>query len=179
MHARTNGNTGQVVQRIREAVAAVDPAMPMFDVHTLAEEMGAALVEQRLVALLSAIFAALALLLACVGLYGLLAFALVQRSSELGIRLALGAQRSDVVWMVLREAWILVAIGIGVGVPMSFALGRLASSRIQGLLYRLDATDPVTLIGAAVALTAVATLAAYLPARRASRTDPIVALREC
>ncbi len=177
LHARANGNTGQVVQRIREAVAAVDPTMPMFDVHTLAEEMGAALVEQRLVALLSTIFGGLALLLACVGLYGLLAFALVQRTSEMGIRMALGAQRGDVVWMVLREAWILVAIGIAVGVPMALAVGRIASNRIQGLLFRMDAADPATMLGAVLALVVVATIAAYLPARRASRIDPMIALR--
>jgi ABC-type antimicrobial peptide transport system permease subunit len=128
---------------------AVDPSMPMFDVHTLEEEMGAALVQQRLVALLLSMFGGLALLLACVGLYGLLAFALVQRTSELGIRMALGAQRGDVVWMVIREAWVLVAIGIAVGTPAAFA----------------------------VALGIVATFAAYLPARRAARVDPMVALR--
>ena len=149
----------------------------MFDVHTLAEEMGAALVEQRLVALLSTIFGGLALLLACVGLYGLLAFALVQRTSEMGIRMALGAQRGDVVWMVLREAWLLVAIGVAVGVPMALAVGRIASNRIQGLLFRMDATDPATMLGAVLALVVVATIAAYLPARRASRIDPMVALR--
>ena len=105
LHARAAGDTGLMLQRIREVVATVDPSMPMFDVHTLEEEMGAALVQQRMVALLSSMFGGLALLLACVGLYGLLAFALVQRMSELRIRMALGAQRGDLVWMVIREAW--------------------------------------------------------------------------
>ena len=116
-------------------------------------------------------------LLACVGLYGLLAFALVQRTSELGIRMALGAQRRNVVWMVVREAWLLVAIGIAVGVPAAIAVARLASNQISGLLFRLEATDPLTIVAATLALATVATFAAYLPARRASRVDPMVALR--
>jgi predicted permease len=177
LHARASGNTGALLQRIREAVAAVDPSMPMFDVHTLEEEMGAALVQQRLVALLSSMFGGLALLLACVGLYGLLAFALVQRTSELGIRMALGAQRRDVVWMVIREAWVLVAMGIAVGTPAAFAVARIATSKIEGLLFHLRATDPLTMVACAVALGIVATFAAYLPARRAARVDPMVALR--
>ncbi|MET0212959.1 MAG: FtsX-like permease family protein, partial [Vicinamibacterales bacterium] len=177
LHARVGENAGEVLQRIREGVAAVDPSMPMFDVHTLEEEMGAALVQQRLVALLSSFFGGLALLLACVGLYGLLAFALVQRTSELGIRMALGAQRRNVVWMVVREAWLLVAIGIAVGVPTAIAVARLASNQISGLLFRLEATDPLTIVAATLALATVATFAAYLPARRASRVDPMVALR--
>jgi predicted permease len=177
LHARASGNAGAIVQRIREAVVAVDPSMPMFDVHTLEEEMGAALVQHRLIALLSSLFGALALLLACVGLYGLLAFGLVQRTGELGIRMALGAQRGDVVWMVIREAWTLVAMGIAIGVPAAFIVARIAATKIEGLLFHLRATDPATLAVSAVALALVATAAAYLPARRASRVDPMAALR--
>jgi predicted permease len=177
LHARVAGDTGAVVQRIREQVAAIDPAMPMFDLHTLEEEMGAALVQQRLIALLASLFGGLALLLACVGLYGLLAFGLVQRTAEMGIRLALGAQRRVVLWMVVREAWWLVAVGIAVGVPIAFALARLASNQISGLLFRLEPTDPLTIAAAVGALATVATFAAYLPARRASHVDPMVALR--
>ena len=177
LHVRTTGTPGEVVQRIREQVAAIDPSMPMFDVHTLDEEMGAALVQQRLIALLSSLFGGLALLLACVGLYGLLAFAMVQRIGEMGVRMALGARRVDVVWLVVREAWLLVAVGIGVGVPAALGAARVASSQIAGLLFGLAATDPLTIAAAACSLFVVATLAAYLPARRASRVDPMVALR--
>jgi ABC-type antimicrobial peptide transport system permease subunit len=91
--------------------------------------------------------------------------------------MALGAQRRNVVWMVVREAWLLVAIGIAVGVPAAIAVGRLASSQMSGLLFQLEATDPLTIVAATLALAAVATFAAYLPARRASRVDPMVALR--
>jgi predicted permease len=177
LHARITGPAGEVVQRMREAVAHVDPSMPMFGLHTLEEEMGAALVQQRLIAMLSTLFGGLALLLACVGLYGLLAFAVVQRTSEMGIRMALGAQRVDVIWLVMCQAWMLVAIGLVVGVPAAFAVSRFASSRLSGLLFGLEATDSLTLGAAMATLVGVATVAAYLPARRASRVDPIVALR--
>jgi predicted permease len=177
LHVRTTGIPGEVIQRIREQVASVDPTMPMFDVHTLEEEMGAALVQQRLIALLSSLFGGLALLLACVGLYGLLAFAMVQRTGEMGVRMALGARRADVVWLVVREAWLLVAAGIAVGVPAALGAARVASSQIAGMVFGLKATDPLTIAAAACCLFVVATLAAYLPARRASRVDPMVALR--
>ncbi len=177
LYVRVTGHPGAVIQRIREEVAAVDPAVPMFDVHTLEEEMDAALVQQRLIAMLSSLFGGLALVLACVGLYGLLAFTLVQRTGEIGIRMALGARRGDVVLLVVSEALLLVAIGIAVGVPASLAAGRLASSQISGLLFGLDAADPVTIATAALALASVASLATYLPARRASRVDPMVVLR--
>jgi ABC-type antimicrobial peptide transport system permease subunit len=139
--------------------------------------MGAALVQQRLIALLSSLFGALALLLACVGLYGLLAFAMVQRTGEMGVRMALGAGRADVVWLVVREAWLLVAIGITVGVPAALAVGRVASGQIAGLLFGLEAADPAIIAAATCALFVVATFAAYWPARRASHVDPMVALR--
>jgi predicted permease len=177
LHARVAGNLAPVIQRLRQEVAPLDPAMPMFDLHTLDEEMGAALVQQRLVAMLASLFGALALLLACVGLYGLLAFSLVQRTTELGIRMALGARRSDVVWLIVREALLLVAIGIAVGAPAAFLLARFASSQIDGLLFGLKATDPFVVGFAILTLTAVATFAAYLPARRAARVDPMIALR--
>jgi predicted permease len=177
LHLRVTGNAGLVVQRVREEVAAIDPAMPMFDVHTLEEEMNAALVQQRLIAMLSTLFGALALLLACVGLYGLLSFTLVQRTSEMGIRMALGARRRDVVWLVLSDALLLVLMGIAIGVPAALAVARLAANQISGLLFGLNPADPAILVVAALVLGSVAAIAAYLPARRASRVDPMVVLR--
>ena len=143
---------GLVVQRVREEVAAIDPAMPMFDVHTLEEEMNAALVQQRLIAMLSSLFGALALVLACVGLYGLLSFTLVQRTSEMGIRMALGARRRDVVWLVVSDALLLVLMGIAIGVPAALAVARLAANQISGLLFGLDPVDPAILATAAFGL---------------------------
>jgi predicted permease len=177
LHARVMGNAGAVIQRIREGVVAVDPTVPMFDVHTLNEEMNAALVQQRMVALLSSLFGSLALVLASVGLYGLLAFSLVQRTSEIGLRMALGARRGSIAWLVVREALVLAGLGIAVGVPAALVAARLASSQIAGLLFGLDAADPATMAAASLVLVTVAVLAAWLPARRASRVDPIVALR--
>jgi len=149
----------------------------MFEVNTLASEMDAALVRERLIATLASFFGALALLLAGVGLYGLLAFGVVQRTGEMGVRMALGAQRRDVLWMILREALSLVLIGVGLGVPVALAAARLAANQISGLLFGLNAGDPVTIAAATGLLAAVAGVAAYLPARRASRVDPMVALR--
>ena len=177
LHLRVTGNAGLVVQRVREEVAAIDPAMPMFDVHTLEEEMNAALVQQRLIAMLSTLFGALALGLACVGLYGLLSFTLVQRTSEMGIRMALGARRRDVVWLVVSDALLLVLMGIAIGVPSALAVARLAANQISGLLFGLNPVDPAILATAALVLGSVAAIAVYLPALRASRVDPMVVLR--
>ena len=177
LHLRVTGNAGLVVQRVREEVAAIDPAMPMFDVHTLEEEMNAALVQQRLIAMLSTLFGALALVLACVGLYGLLSFTLVQRTSEMGIRMALGARRRDVVWLVVSDALLLVLMGIAIGVPSALAVARLAANQISGLLFGLNPVDPAILAMAALVLGSVAAIAVYLPALRASRVDPMVVLR--
>jgi predicted permease len=177
LHVRVAGEAGQVVPQIRDEVLRVDPTLPAFDVHTLAEEMDAALVRERLIALLSMLFGGLALLLASLGLYGLLSFGVVQRTSELGVRMALGAGRGDVVRLVLKEATTLVIVGLAVGVPAALAAARLASSQISVLLFRLRPTDPLTIAIAALGLAAVAMVAAYLPARRASRVNPLTALK--
>ena len=133
---------------------------------------------ERLVASLSSIFGIVALVLAAVGLYGLMAFAVVQRTGEMGLRMALGAARATVVRMVLREAMILVGLGLAIGVPAALIAGRLASSQLSGLLFGLSATDPVDAHRAPPCLlVAVAAVAAYLPAQRAARVDPMVALR--
>ena len=124
-------------------------------------------------ATLAGFFGVLALLLACIGLYGILSYGVASRTTELGIRMALGAHRSDVFWLIQREALWLVVIGVAVGVPLIFALIRVASA----LLFGLGKADPVSLIGAAVMMVIVALLAGYLPCRRATRVDPIVALR--
>jgi predicted permease len=177
LYVRAAGEVRALLPRIREEISKVDASLPVFDIHTLEEEMDAALVQQRLMALLTSLFGALALLLACVGIYGLLAFSVAQRTGEIGIRTALGARRGDVIWLILREALVLVGIGVAVGVPAALLVGRVASSQISGLLFGLEAHDPLTLAAATAFLILVAALAAYLPARRASRVDPMMALR--
>jgi ABC-type antimicrobial peptide transport system permease subunit len=126
------------------------------------------------VARLATFFGLLALLLACIGLYGVLSYGVARRTNEIGIRMALGARGVSVLWLVLREALLLVAIGLVVGLVASFALTRTAAS----LLYELKPNDPLTISLATLLLAAVAFIAGYLPARRAARVDPMIALRE-
>jgi ABC-type antimicrobial peptide transport system permease subunit len=189
LYVRTAGNPNLILPRIRSLVSKIDPTLPQLEIHSLARDMDAALIRERLIATLSSLFGVLALLLACVGLYGLLAFAVVQRTMEVGIRMALGASRAGVLWIVMRDVMRLVAIGIAAGVPVALGIARLASSRfpalfaaqksdpalsavktdVTALLFGVKTTDPLTIAAAAIA--------AYLPARRASRVDPMVALR--
>jgi predicted permease len=177
LHVRAHGRIGDVIHQVRQQVAAVDAAAPVFDVYTLEDEMNHALGEQRLVAMLSGLFSGLALTLAAVGLYGLLAYTVARRKNEVGLRMALGAQPGDVGWMVTKDAFRIVALGLAIGVPAAMATARFAASQVPGLIFGLEATDPVTLAGAVSVLVAVAAVAAYLPARRASRIDPMRALR--
>jgi ABC-type antimicrobial peptide transport system permease subunit len=132
------------------------------------------ILRERLLATLSSFFGGLALLLAGIGLYGILSYGVASRTNEIGIRMALGAQRKNVLWLVLREALLLALIGVALGLPVVFAVTRLAES----LLYSLTPADAFSLGVAAISLIAVAFVAGYLPARRATRVDPMVALRD-
>jgi predicted permease len=177
LHVRAANGAAGVVSRVREEVQRIDKDMPLFPIQTLADQMNGLLSRERLVAALSTLFGLVALLLAAVGLYGLLAFSVVQRTGEMGLRMALGAARQNVVLMVMRDAMLLVGVGLVIGVPCALVTGRLASSQVSGLLFGLSATDPSTMVGAALLLMTVAAVAAYLPASRAARVDPMVALR--
>jgi ABC-type antimicrobial peptide transport system permease subunit len=151
----------------------MDPRMPVFEVETLATQVAASLREERLLATLSSGFGLLALLLSCLGLYGILSYAVARRTNEIGIRMALGADRRDVLWLVLRDALRLVLLGALMGILAALAAARLVSSQLFGI----SAADPAAVGLATLALLVVATVAAYLPARRATRVDPLVALR--
>ena len=177
LYVRTSAAPSAVLSQVRQAVQDIDRDLPLFAIHTLAEEMGAVLIRDRLIATLSTVFSALALVLACVGLYGLLSFSVVQRSAEMGIRMALGANRMQVVWTVMREALLLVSAGLVIGIPTALLLGRVAASRISGLLFGVQATDPLAIVAATLLLAVIAAAAGYVPARRASRVDPMIALR--
>jgi ABC-type antimicrobial peptide transport system permease subunit len=159
--------------RIREAVGRVDSVLPVTDLKTMNRQIDESLFVERMVAALSVAFGGLATLLATVGLYGLLSYTVAARTRELGIRVALGAQRSGVLLMVLREVAILAAIGIGIGLPAGFFFGRL----VENELFGVSARDPIAVGLAILVLLATAAFAGYLPAARASRVDPIVALR--
>jgi predicted permease len=170
---RTTRDPGALIPAIREAVHEVNPNLPLIDVKTQNEQVKQILARERLFAYSSSLFSALALLLACIGLYGTLSFSVARRTSEIGIRMALGAQRREVAGMVLREAFSVVLVGILAG----FVIARLAGRWVASMLYGLDPNDPAIMVLAVTALLVVALLAGYLPARRASRVDPTVALR--
>jgi predicted permease len=170
---RTNGDPDNWIGPIRQAVQGLDSHLPLFDVKTQTEQIDQATFQERLFARLSSFFGLLALALACVGLYGMMSYTVARRTCEIGIRMALGAERAKILCMVLREALTLGALGIVLGVPAALAASRLVAT----MLYGLKPTDPWTIASATVVLVAVALLAGYLPARRASRVDPMVALR--
>ena len=162
-----------LVSAIRGVVRGVDPELALANVRTMERVLHEALLGQRALALLLGIFAALALVLAGVGIYGVMSYSVAQRTNEIGIRIALGARPADVLVWVLRGAMALVVIGLVLGVAGAFALTR----SMHGVLYDVSSTDPVTFAGVALGILAVALLASYVPARRATRVDPLVALR--
>jgi hypothetical protein len=177
LHVRVTGNAGEIARQVREAVQDIDRNVPLFEIHTLADEVDATLVRERLIATLSGFFGVVALVLVCVGLYGRMAFTVSRRTAEIGIRVALGATRSGVGWMIVRQTLTLVLAGITVGLPVAWMLGRLTSRQVSGVLFELTPTDPITMTGATILLVVVAVCAGLLPARHATRIDPIVALR--
>ena len=147
--------------------------MPIYELKTLEAQLDETLLTERLIALLSAGFGGLATLLAAIGLYGVMAFVVSRRTKELGVRIALGAQRSSVIWLVMKEVLILVVIGLAIGVPSGMGLGQYVSSQ----LYGIQSSDPWIAGWTMFFLIGVASLAGLIPAHRASRIDPMLALR--
>ena len=169
---RSAAPTGEIVSAARVIFHDLAPDVPV-KFSTFAEEMGGWLADRRFLLLLVGLFAAAALTLAAVGIYGVVAFSVTRRTQEIGIRMSLGAQRDNILRLVLSEGARMAALGVVIGIAASLAITRLMST----LLYGISATDPFTFVGVAVLLSAVALLASYVPARRAMRVDPIVALR--
>ena len=159
-----------VFNLIRNEVKRLDAAMPVYDVKTVQGQLDETLLTDRLIALLSAGFGLLATVLASVGLYGVMAFIVARRRKEIGLRLALGAEPSGVLWIVMREVLILLTIGLAIGVPAAIGLGRYVSSQ----LYGIQPNDPWMAIGTVLLLTVVSAAAGLIPATRASRIDPIL-----
>jgi predicted permease len=162
----------EIVAAVKRVLSEINPAITV-SFQGFKPMIEATILRERLMATLSGFFGLLALLLACVGLYGILSYGVASRTTEIGIRMALGAQRRNVFWLILREALLLVIAGVAVGLPMVIAGGSLASA----LLYGLTSTDPVSLLLAALLMLAVALLACWIPARRAIKVDPMTALR--
>jgi putative ABC transport system permease protein len=171
--ARTAGAPEGLLPTVREVLRGLDRNLPVYDLSTLTEHVRLRLDKERGVSALLGAFGALALLLAALGLYGVMAYAVSRRTREIGIRMALGAARRDVLGMVVREGLRLAAVGIAVGLVLASGLTQI----IKRFLYGVTATDVATFAGVAVLLAGVAVAASFLPARRASRVDPMVALR--
>jgi predicted permease len=170
---RVSGRPQNLQPLIRQTLAGIDPNMPVVDMMTFSEQVTRNFNQDRLMARLAGIFGLLALGLACIGLYGVLAYNVARRTQEIGIRVALGAPRSDILQMVLGEALILAGLGVAIGIPCALASNHLLSS----MLFGLKATNPVVMSLAAAALLLVAMVAACFPAHKASAVDPLVALR--
>jgi predicted permease len=170
---RVTGDPSRMAASVRRAIQSTDGNLPIRWVTTLADAVSDSLVRERAIAQLSAFFAALALALSAIGLYGTISFAVARRTSEIGIRMALGAERSGVVGMVLRDAMTLAGAGLAIGLPLAL----LVTRQLESMLYGLGRIDPISVVGSAAALSLVAAVAGYLPARRAAAVDPMVALR--
>lgn len=170
---RTTGDPLNLSAEVRAAITQVNDKLPVLNITSLRVQTDEALRQEKLIAQLVSFFGLLGLLLSCVGLYGIMAHAVVRRTNEIGIRMALGAERRNIIWMVLKESLVLVAIGLVVGIPAAWGAAHLISSQLFGL----NPSDPVSLATAALLLTVVAALAGYLPARKASRVNPLIALR--
>ena len=170
---RTSGAAPQLAAELRREIQRLDPVIPLLNIRTLEQDVNESILVERLVATLSGFFGVLAMLLSAVGLYGLVAYTVTRRTREIGIRIAIGAERKAVVWLVFKDVLMMVLIGAAVGALAAFA----ATRAIAGILYGVSAKDPLSIAGAALCLTAAAIAATLLPARRAARIEPTAALR--
>jgi predicted permease len=170
---RTTGDPAKATADLRAAVASVDPNLPLLHVETIHEQVSELMTHDELISSLTGIFAMLAVVLAAIGLYGVMSYNVVRRTHEIGIRIALGAQANAVLWMVLGESLLLLGIGVALGLPLTLVVTRT----IREQLFGLSPLDPVTIISALFIVTTMTLLAAWLPARRAAHVDPMVALR--
>jgi predicted permease len=170
---RTSADPGGIVNSIRREAAAIDPSIPVLQTLTMSDQFDNNIAQERMLTTLCSFFGALALLLAAVGLYGVMAHSVARRVREIGIRMALGAQGREVLWLILREVTLMVGIGALVGLPVAYALTGLVASYLFGLTPQ----DPLSIAGSVAVLLAITALAGAIPARRATRVDPMIALR--
>ena len=173
LHVQVKGDPQTMAASVRRTIQGIDPGLVVYGVRTMTEQINGTLHLERTFAMLCTLFGALALGLCCVGLYGITSFSVTRRTREIGIRMAMGAARSEVVWLFLRETLLLVGVGAMIGTPAAFASTKL----LRGLLFGLSPSDPSSLLIALIMLAGVAAAACLLPARRATKVDPMVALR--
>jgi len=171
---RTNADPLNVVSMLTDSIREVDPEVPVLNIRTMDESVSASLSPQRFTMLLFAAFAGTALLLAAAGIYGVMAYTVTRRTREIGVRMALGAAAGDVLRLVVGQGMGSTAMGLAIGTAGSLALTRT----MQTLLFGVKATDPVNIIAVVLLLAAVSLFACWIPARRATRVDPLVALRD-
>jgi predicted permease len=170
---RTLGDPGAFIEAARKQISSFDSRVPVTRVRTLDELIDSSISDEIAIAKLSTVFGLLALLLACIGLYGVVSYAVSGRTREIGVRMALGANRQNVLWLVLREALKLAAVGVVIGIPAALAASRL----IQSMLFHLTTLDPYSMLIVILLLGAVATIAGFIPAQRATKVNPVIALR--
>ena len=171
---RAGGDTRTVFADIRKTVSSIDRSMPVFGLMTLTERIGPSLLLPKYAAMLFGAFGVLGTLLAVVGLYGVVSYSVSQRTHEIGVRMALGGQRSDILKLVVGEGMVLTGVGLALGLAGALVLARF----ISVILYGIGSADPVTFIGISVLMIVVTLEACYIPARRAARVDPVIALAD-
>jgi predicted permease len=173
LHVRIDGDPEQLTQAVRRQMALLDPGLPLWEIHTAEEKLADETSGERVMALMTGIFAGAATFLAAVGIFGLLSFFVAQRSREIGIRIALGAERSGAIWLVMKQTLVLSGIGLAIGLVLTIAVSRY----LKSMLYEVQPVDPITLILTATLIGAVALIASMIPAHHAASVDPIAALR--
>jgi putative ABC transport system permease protein len=171
--ARSKGDASAIAGPLRAAVTSVDKSLPMFAFKPMTEHVRETLSRRRFNLILLSIFSGVALVLAAIGIYGVISYGVTQRTHEMGIRMALGAKPRDVLTLVIRQAMMLALGGVGIGLLASLGLTRL----IKGLLFSVSVTDPMTFVAIAVLMIFIALLACLIPARRATKIDPLIALK--
>lgn len=174
---RTVGDPVALAPAVRQAVRDIDPNLPMFDVKSQTDQAQESMAKETTFARLSTLLGSIALLLAAIGLYGTMSYAVVRRTAEIGIRMALGAQRRAVIAMVLHDTFVMTVAGVAIGVPAALAASRASRTVLDQVLFGVEPNDPIAIGSAAAILVLVATFAGFLPARRASKVDPMVALQ--
>jgi len=170
-------SAASIIPAVRRAIAEVNPEITVAQAEPMAAQIESSIATQRLIGWLSAVFASLAVFLAAIGTYGLISYSVARRTSEIGIRMALGAQTISLLWMVLRQSLVLLGAGLLIGVPVSLGIAHGLANLLKDQLFRVSPLDPLVFISACVVVSLMTVAAAWIPAHRAANVDPLKALR--